>query len=512
MSIRRPKLSDENWLVEQIAELERRIREMKGDPATAGSGTVTSVGSGIGLAGGPITGAGSLALAINSLTEDATPDTAADFVATYDVSGSTHKKVLLNKLGVTDHGALTGLTDDDHSIYGLLAGRAGGQTLTGGTASGNKLILRSTTHGTKGSVELDESGGKTTLILSSTGADVGLTIGGDTNLYRSAADTLKTDDGFIAATLALGSPLAAVNGGTGQSTVDQGDILYADALNNWTRLAKNTSASRYLSNGGVNNGPSWAQINLANGVTGTLPVGNAGTGITSYTKGDILVATGAATLAKLGVGTDGHILTADAAQASGVKWAAAAGTGDMLKSTYDTGNNGKIDVAAGGLDGATPAANKVPYYTGATGAAETDITPGAWTAYTPSWTGSGTNPAIGNGTLAGRYARIGRMVFFTVDITAGSTTTFGTGFYRVSLPVTATASIPTQLGFGGFYLEDNGVQGYYGIMRLQSTSTVEFLIPSATADTRPTLWGQTSPFTFGNGDKIRISGWFEAAS
>ena len=36
--------------------------------------------------------------------------------------------------GVTDHGALTGLTpDDDHAQYALLAGRAGGQTLYGGT-------------------------------------------------------------------------------------------------------------------------------------------------------------------------------------------------------------------------------------------------------------------------------------------------------------------------------------------------------------------------------------------
>lgn len=44
--------------------------------------------------------------------------------------------------GVTDHGALTGLGDDDHTQYALLAGRAGGQTLIGGTASGNTLTLK----------------------------------------------------------------------------------------------------------------------------------------------------------------------------------------------------------------------------------------------------------------------------------------------------------------------------------------------------------------------------------
>ena len=41
------------------------------------------------------------------------------------------------------------------------------------------------------------NGGKTTLQLSDTTANVGLTIGADTNLYRSTTDTLKTDDSLI---------------------------------------------------------------------------------------------------------------------------------------------------------------------------------------------------------------------------------------------------------------------------------------------------------------------------
>lgn len=61
--------------------------------------------------------------------------------------------------GVTDHGALTGLSDDDHTQYALLAGRSTGQTLTGGTASGDDLTLRSTTNATKGDVILNDQGG-----------------------------------------------------------------------------------------------------------------------------------------------------------------------------------------------------------------------------------------------------------------------------------------------------------------------------------------------------------------
>lgn len=50
------------------------------------------------------------------------------------------------------HSGLTGLGADDHTIYALLAGRAGGQVFIGGTASGENLTLQSTSHGTKGKI------------------------------------------------------------------------------------------------------------------------------------------------------------------------------------------------------------------------------------------------------------------------------------------------------------------------------------------------------------------------
>lgn len=56
--------------------------------------------------------------------------------------------------GGGDHGALTGLSDDDHTQYALLAGRSSGQTLYGGTASGEDLTLSSTAHATKGDIIL----------------------------------------------------------------------------------------------------------------------------------------------------------------------------------------------------------------------------------------------------------------------------------------------------------------------------------------------------------------------
>jgi hypothetical protein len=69
----------------------------------------------------------------------------------------------------------------------------------------------------------------------------------------------------------------------------QGDLMYASGADSWTRLAKDTNATRYLSNTGASNNPAWAQINLANGTTGTLPVASGGTGQTSYTNGQLLI-------------------------------------------------------------------------------------------------------------------------------------------------------------------------------------------------------------------------------
>lgn len=111
-----------------------------------------------------------------------------------------------------------------------------------------------------------------------------------TSQIPTGAALTKTDDTNVTLTLG-GSPstalvnaasitvgwtgqLGVTRGGTGLSTTTQGDIFYADASNSIAKLAKNTSATRYLSNTGTSNNPAWAQIDLSNGVTGDLPFAN----------------------------------------------------------------------------------------------------------------------------------------------------------------------------------------------------------------------------------------------
>lgn len=97
----------------------------------------------------------------------------------------------------------------------------------------------------------------------------------------SAGTTGFTPSTASTGAITLAGTLIAANGGTGFNTYAQGDILYADTTTTLAKLAKDTNATRYLSNTGASNNPAWAQIDLTNGVTGTLPLGNGGTGTTT---------------------------------------------------------------------------------------------------------------------------------------------------------------------------------------------------------------------------------------
>lgn len=128
-------------------------------------------------------------------------------------------------------------------------------------------------------------------------APAALTKTDDTNVTLTLGGSASTAL-LNAASLTLGwtGTLAVTRGGTGLSSVNQGDILYGSASNTLSALAKNTTATRYLANTGTSNNPAWAQVDLSNGVTGTLGTTNGGTGLTSFTANGVVYASSTSAL------------------------------------------------------------------------------------------------------------------------------------------------------------------------------------------------------------------------
>ena len=134
-------------------------------------------------------------------------------------------------------------------------------------------------------------------------------------------------------------------------------------------------------------------------------------------------------------------------------------------------------------------------------ALKTIQTGGIWTAYTPTWTASTTNPDIGNGTIAGRYTVIGKVCHVLVYVLAGSTTTAGSGSYSFTYPIN-----PKSLNYvGGTWLElETGANIYTGVIYGYS-STFALGVNGASFVTN------LSPFTFADTDFIRAYLTYEIA-
>jgi len=124
----------------------------------------------------------------------------------------------------------------------------------------------------------------------------------------------------------------------------------------------------------------------------------------------------------------------------------------------------------------------------------------AWTPFTPTWTSSGAAVSLGNGTITGKYQQVGKWVEYRGLLTMGSTTTYGTGVYRVTAPVT-----PVGIELVGVaQLLDSGTQDKAASCYFSTTALLN-LVSSAGAV------GPTTPHTWATADLIRWHISYEAA-
>ena len=132
---------------------------------------------------------------------------------------------------------------------------------------------------------------------------------------------------------------------TPSGTLATGKIPYYNG--GWTLLTPGTQYYSLISNG-ASSLPSYQQVGLTTGVTGTLPIANGGTNITTYTQGDILYSSAANTLSKLAAGTNGQFLQTQGAGAN-PQWASVTTPALTLKSTTSVSgaDSGTITLTAG---------------------------------------------------------------------------------------------------------------------------------------------------------------------
>lgn len=228
------------------------------------------------------------------------------------------------------------LDSDLTAIAALTTTATGRSVLAAADDAAIRTIAGVGTIGTQASSSVSITGGSITGITDLAVADGGT--------GASTAADARTNLGLVIGTnvQAYDAELAAIAGVT--SAADR--VPYFTGSGTAT-VATFTAAGRAL----VDDADNTAQrTTLGLGTAATADSGAAAGNVlavnTVNAKGDLLVATADNTIGVLTVGTNTHVLTADSAEATGVKWAAVSGSGSVATDTiWDA--NGDVVIGTG---------------------------------------------------------------------------------------------------------------------------------------------------------------------